>query len=165
MNHRSITRLLTISAVAILPHVLTAFPAAAADTHRHDGHAAVLKLNQGAKWQTDAPLRTGMETIRQAVGQAIADVHSHRFDAAHSRSLAETVNKQVGYIVQNCKLQPEADDVLHAIIADIGQSVDVISAGSAPTEREQGVVRLARTLDDYAAHFDHPGWKGLDTRH
>lgn len=165
MQSRSTPRLLAFSAVAILSGLLSTSPAVAADSHRHDNHAAVLQLDHGARWQTDAALRTGMEAIRDALARAIPQVHAGRFDAAQYRALAEGVEGQVGYIVQNCKLKPEADEVLHAIIARLGQGVEVIGGHAAGTEPEQGVVHLAQTLDDYAAHFDHPGWKGLETGH
>jgi hypothetical protein len=84
---------------------------------------------------------------------------------AQYRALAESVEGQVAYIVQNCKLKPEADEVLHAIIGRLGQGVEVIGGHAAGTKPEEGVVHLAQTLDDYAAHFDHPGWKGLETGH
>lgn len=165
MNAHTPARLLAIGAFAILGAFFTPFPAVAADTHQHDSHAAVLKLNQGAKWQTDAPLRKGMESIRTELAKALPKVHAGRFDATQYGALAQNIEGQVGYIVKNCKLEPAADEVLHAIIAEIGQGVDVIGGRVAGTEREQGIVHLARTLDDYAAHFDHPGWKGLKMGH
>lgn len=165
MNAYTPARLLAIGAFALLGGVFAPAKVMAADTHQHDTHTAVLKLNQGAKWQTDEALRTGMESIRNALAQALPDVHSGKFDTTRYQTLAQSIEAQVGYVVQNCKLQPEADDVLHAIIGEIGQGVDVIAGHKPGTEREQGVVLVARTLDDYAAHFEHPGWKGLKTEH
>ena len=37
--------------------------------------------------------------------------------------------------------------------------------GDRLVEREQGVVHLVGALDAYASHFDHPGWKALETGH
>ena len=62
--------------------------------------------------------------------------------------------------MQNCKLKPEADEVLHAIIGRLGEGVEVIGGHAAETKPEEGVVHLAQTLDDYAAHFDHRAGKG-----
>ena len=165
MKFHSAARLLTVSAFAILGAAFATAPATAADSHSHDPQAAVLKLNDGARWQTDAALRTGMESIRGALAQALPDVHGGRYSAAQYQALGDAVEHQVGYIVQNCKLEPAADEVLHAVIAEIGKGVDVIAGRSGGVEREQGVVHLVRTLDDYASHFEHPGWKGLETGH
>ena len=165
MQSRSSSRLLACGAVAIFAGLLSITPAVAADSHRHETHAAVLQLDHGARWQTDAALRTGMEAIRDALARAIPQVHAGRFDGAQYRALAESVEGQVAYIVQNCKLEPAADEVLHAVIADIGKGVDVIAGRAGGVEREQGVVHLVGALDAYASHFDHPGWKALETGH
>ena len=106
-----------------------------------------------------------MESIRGAVAHALPDVHGGRYSAAQYQALGDAVEQQVGYIVQNCKLEPAADEVLHAVIADIGKGVDVIAGRANGVEREQGVVHLVGALDAYASHFDHPGWKALETGH
>ncbi len=92
--------------LAILGAVSAIAPATAADSHGHDAHAAVLKLNDGARWQTDAALRTGMESIRGALAQALPEVHAGRFSTAQYQALGDSVEQQVGYVVQNCKLEP-----------------------------------------------------------
>ena len=48
---------------------------------------------------------------------------------------------------------------------EIGQGVDVIAGRAGGVERVQGVVHLLGALDAYASHFDHPGWKALETGH
>ena len=106
-----------------------------------------------------------MESIRGALAQALPDVHAGRFSAAQYQALGDSVEQQVGYIVQNCKLEPAADEVLHAVIAEIGKGVDVIAGRAGGVEREEGVVHLVGALDAYASHFDHPGWKALETGH
>ena len=85
MQSRSSSRLLACGAVAIFAGLLSTAPAVAADSHRHDTHAAVLQLDHGARWQTDAALRTGMEAIRDALARAIPQVHAGRFDAVVAR--------------------------------------------------------------------------------
>ena len=165
MKLHSATRLLAAGAFALLGAAFAVAPATAADSHSHDTHAAVLKLDDGARWQTDAALRKGMTEIRDAVAHALPEVHAGRFSAAQYQALGEAVEQQVGYIVENCKLEPQADEVLHAIIGGIGEGVDAVSGRAGADQREQGVVHLARALDDYAAHFDHPGWKKLETGH
>lgn len=164
MKSRSAARLLAVGAFTLLSSVFATAPASAADGHRHDSHG-VLTLNQGVKWQSDDALRAGMEGIRTALARAIPQVHAGRYDAAQYQSLGETVERQVAHIVQNCKLQPEADAVLHVVIAEIGKALDTIKARPAGGRREDGVIHLARALDDYAAHFEHPGWKPLETGH
>ena len=81
---------------------------------RRERLPAVLKLNDGARWQTDAALRTGMESIRGAVAHALPDVHGGRYSAAQYQALGDAVEQQVGYIVQNCKLEPADYEVLES---------------------------------------------------
>jgi hypothetical protein len=112
---------------------------AAGDAHSHDHAAgeAKLVLNQGKKWQTDAPLRQGMENIRGAVAKGMK-----------SDALAKKVEAEVAGIVQNCKLEPAADEQLHIVIADL-------LAGAADPHR------VTEALNAYGEHFDHAGWKRL----
>lgn len=165
MKFHFAARMLTVSTFAILGTMLATVPATAADSHRHDAHTAVLKLDDGARWQTDAALRTGMEAIRGAVAHALPEVHAGRFSNAQYQALGDTVEQQVGHIVQNCKLEAAADEVLHAVIAEIGKGVEVIAGRAGGVERERGLVHLVGALDAYASHFDHPGWTALEGGH
>jgi hypothetical protein len=114
---------------------------AAGDVHSHDHAAseAKLVLNQGQKWPTDAPLRQGMENIRSAVAKGMKD-----------EALAKAVETEVAGIVQNCKLEPEADEQLHIVIAELMAAVEA-----------KDNARLAHVLNAYGEHFDHAGWKRL----
>src|SRR5690606_13615684 len=68
----------------------------------HSTHAAhenlSLELNQGKKWNTDTPLRTGMEAIRGAMASQLAQIHSDSLPAADYQALANNVQTQVQYM-------------------------------------------------------------------
>ena len=85
-------------------------------------------------------------------------------DAAYAR-LGETVEGQIGYIVRNCKLDPEADAVLHAVIAELSAGADIVTGKAAAASRSEGVVQLVKGLDSYGGHFSHPGWKAVTEAH
>jgi hypothetical protein len=123
---------------------------AASDVHSHEPGAgeAKLVLDHGKKWPTDAPLRQGMENIRTALG-------SHMKYGA----LAAKVSVQVAGIVQNCKLEPEADAQLHIVIADIMAGVEAMEGKVKGETRRAGAERIANALNAYGEHFDHAGWK------
>ena len=55
-----------------------------------------------------------MESIRGALAQVLPDVHGGRYSAAQYQALGDSVEQQVGYIVQNCKLEPAAYEVLES---------------------------------------------------
>jgi hypothetical protein len=128
------------------------------DHHSHDhGHAdqSGLVLNQGERWATDAALREGMLRIRAAVVDAVpAHEHGH-LDGAEARSLAGTIEGQVTYLVENCKLEPEADAVLHQLLAELLQgTATLMNTPDAP----DGLPRIVGVLRDYPVYFAHPGW-------
>jgi hypothetical protein len=139
--------------------------AAEASDHDHGQATTVLTLNAGKKWQTDAPLREGMTSIRSAVQQALPAVHAGTFSDAAYAKLGETVEGQIGYIVQNCKLDPEADAVLHAVIAELSGGADIVTGKAAAASRSEGVVHLVKGLDSYGSYFSHPGWKAVAEAH
>lgn len=141
-----------------------AVPASAAQQGTHDhGPAAVsgLQLNSGKKWATDEPLRQGMSRIQTSVGSRLTAAHADKLSGTQYGEVAKEVTAQVAYIVQTCKLEPAADAVLHVIVGDMLAGADAMQGkvkGSAP---RTGFVKVVQALDNYAAYFEHPGWKPL----
>ncbi|KON80269.1 hypothetical protein PA01_17935 [Azoarcus sp. PA01] len=140
-------------------------PALAAGAHDHDSGTAILKLDAGSRWHTDAALQQGMLKIRAAVEHSLPAVHRGTFTDDQYRSLGDTVENEIAYIVQNCKLAPDADAVLHGIIAELGDGVEVITGKKAVGDRSKGVVHLVRALDNYGTYFDHPAWTPVAPAH
>lgn len=124
-------------------------PALAANEHAH-GHEAKLELNQGKKWATDEPLRQGMENIRAALAT------DKRPDY---KALAAKINAEVAAIVQNCKLEPQADAELHKLIAEIMAGAEAMEGKEKGASPRAGAKRVAEALEQYGRYFDHPGWK------
>jgi hypothetical protein len=141
------------AALAISVALAFAAPVAHGQAGHDHGHAAgeaKLVLNQGKKWPTDAPLRQGMENIRAALGGGMK-----------YQALANRVNAEVAGIVQNCKLEPEADAQLHLVIAEIMAGVEAMEGKAKGETRRAGAERIARALHAYGEHFDHAGWTRL----
>ena len=141
------------TALAITVALAFGAPLAYGQAGHDHGHAAAeakLVLNQGQKWPTDAPLRQGMENIRAALGGGMKYA-----------ALAKKVNAEVAGIVQNCKLEPEADAQLHLVIADILAGVEAMEGKVKGEPRREGAEKIARALQAYGEHFDHAGWKPL----
>jgi len=156
-------RMLSLLGTAVLSLAFASTPLSAAE-HRHDhGHdsaPAKLALNNGKKWETDAPLRQGMQSIRKLMDASQHDIHEGRLSAAKYGELAKKVNAEVGGIVANCKLEPKADAQLHLVIADILEGVEAMDGGGKKAAmRHDGAVKVIAALENYAAHFAHPGWK------
>jgi hypothetical protein len=147
-------------AAAAAPAVLAAGAPAAA--HAHDeAQGATLKLDHGRKWASDAPLRDGMGRIRALVAPKVKGAHAGTMGTAEYAALAGQVEVEVGKIVANCKLPPEADAVLHVVLSDLMAGTDAMAGRGKATAPRDGFVKVVAAVNDYGRTFDHPGWKPI----
>lgn len=136
--------------------------AATAGEHGHEyaGHETVaLDLDDGRRWKTDAPLREGMERIREAV--AVAKVQAQRADGLDRRQageLATVVDEAIVYMVSHCQLEPAADANLHMLLAKLSGAAAAIRADRGSVE---GLPVMIDALAVYPRYFEHPGWEPL----
>lgn len=125
--------------------------------HAHDhAQAAVgqLKLDDGKKWATDAPLRSGMAAIQSAFDADHAAINAGTATDVQYEALAGRIEAQVNSIVANCKLPPDADANLHYVIADLSQGVGLMRGGDPARTRHEGAELVHGALRAYAAFFD-----------
>ena len=159
---------LLTTAVAAAAMVAALSAPALAQTATHDHSAATphkLTLNQGRKWATDEPLRVGMGRIRGLVEPQMGAAHAGKLTPVQYRELATQIETEVGGIVANCKLEPKADAMLHVVIADIGAGTDTMAGKHTKASPASGLVRVARAVNQYGSHFDHPGFKPIRNVH
>jgi len=145
-----------------------AAPAAAeAHSHGHDhaGDAPTLKLDHGRKWASDEALRTSMSRIGTAVDKSLPAVHSGKMSAAQYDELGRQIEAQVANIVQNCKLEPAADEVLHAILATLLEGNETLQGKNPKAKRGAGVVQVVEALNQYGEHFEHAGFAAPKAEH
>lgn len=135
------------------------------DAHAHDAHsqheAMTLSLDHGRQWETDAPLRAGMDKLRAAFAERLHAIHADALSAADYAALGETTAREVGAIVAQCKLRPEADAMLHLVVAELLSAADLMT-GKVEGAPRQGAHRAVMALGDYGRYFDHPGWTNLE---
>lgn len=153
------TRALILALATAFSTAVT-LPALAAESH-HSGHGAhaeapqKLTLNNGRKWNTDAPLRKGMQEIRDALE------HTHGHDSqvapAQLAQLGKKMESEIAGIVMNCKLEPAADANLHVIIGELNAAADAFK-GASPADAEEAMQRATRAVGAYDRYFDHPGF-------
>jgi hypothetical protein len=130
-----------------------------AGAHDHSDHgAAALSLNEGKRWATDEPLRIGMQRIRDVVAQTLATSEPSALPPAQAKILADTVQENVTYLIQNCQLEPKADATLHILINELMAGAAATTANPASGD---GALKLAEALREYPKYFDHPGWNPL----
>ncbi|MDG6348655.1 DnrO protein [Luteimonas sp. 8-5] len=134
-----------LACAALLPATALAQHAGHAD---HAAPAAVVA--PGVTYATDAPLRKGMGDIRSAV-QAL-DHHEHgHMNADQALATVAIVERSIGYIVANCKLEPEADHALHGILAKLGKGVAALKAD--PNDMT-ALAPMREAVADYSVLFD-----------
>ncbi|WP_201492523.1 hypothetical protein [Rubrivivax sp. A210] len=152
------------AAVLVTSSIGPALAQAGEHSHGAEAHHK-LTLNQGKKWGTDEPLRAGMGRIRGLVEPQLGAAHNGKLTPAQYGELATRIQTEVGGIIAHCKLEPKADAVLHLLIADLGDGTSTMN-GKNPKQRPAlGLVKVAKTLDQYGKHFEHPGFKPVGTGH
>ena len=137
----------------------------AALAHEHHSHhdkgSAQLTLNNGKKWATDDNLRQGMSRIQDALAAELPAIHSGKASAEQYHALAKKVSAQVEFMVQNCKLDKDADAMLHLILAEFIAGADAMAEQKDNKARHLGAEKIAHALDNYGTYFDHPDWHGV----
>lgn len=135
------------------------------DNHsKHSQHKATehsqLKLNVGKKWETDSPLRTGMENIKSNLESKLPDIHHNKFTKDQFAELSQKISSDLDSIFKNCKLTPEADEQLHLILVEIMDGADKMKKVK-PDDRKIGAIKVFKALDQYPKYFAHPNWKAI----
>jgi hypothetical protein len=122
----------------------------------HDAHAAhdalehaVVAPPDGERWPTDEPLRTGMSRIQSAVEQSTVTPLSRE----RSLALARTIEQNVTYVIENCKLPTKADAALHVLLARILAATNQLKNDDPSSDAAVAQIRSA--LQDYRDAFDH----------
>jgi hypothetical protein len=157
---KTLTTLLATGAFALSAAALS--PAILAATEHQHGHGtapAKLQLDHGKKWKTDEALRRGMASIRETVHGAPAPLHKGTAKPEDYAEVAGRVEVDVGRIVKECKLPPEADAQLHVVIADVMAGADAMKGAKDAKAGRAGLIKVDGALKSYARYFDHPGWK------
>lgn len=151
---RSLTALAVVLALAA-PGI------AAAQGTAHDNHGAStleITLNDGAKWQGDQNMLTGMSAIHDTMAANLEAIHAGSLSEEAAGGMAAEVQKQVDFMVENCMLEPEVDEQFHIILGEVMTGISALEAG----EVEPGAVTIVQALNAYGEHFEHPGWQMID---
>jgi hypothetical protein len=127
---------------------------AGAQQHAHHATAtAVQAPTPGQRHATDASLRKGMAGIRAAV-DALGHYEGGHATTEQVRVQVAAIERSIGDIIANCKLDPQADAALHGIIGTLGQGIAALKED--PRDRA-AIGRLRQALQDYARLFDDVG--------
>ena len=135
-----------------------------AESHNHsqgDHVTGGLKLDHGKKWPTDLSLRKGMTEIRVALEAKKGAIHLSKLPAGGYVQLGEKVSRTLSLIFKNCKLKPEADAMLHILLARILNGAAKMKNETNSAEQAKGASAVEAALSEYPKFFDHPGWRPM----
>lgn len=129
---------------------------AGADSNAHDAdlHAQAASgdfqvPDDHVAWTPDAPLVEGMSRVRTALGGLDAQA-----DTTTVIARADDVDAAVKYMFDNCKLDPEPDVALHAVLARLMAGSKALHANPADTTP---VHDMHAAVQNYEHLFDDPG--------
>ncbi|MGN6513603.1 MAG: DnrO protein [Lysobacteraceae bacterium] len=126
---------------------------AGAQHHEHATAAPAAAAAPAQRFATDATLREQMRGIRVAVEGLDHYAHGH-LEPAQATRLAGQVEERVLAIIANCKLPPDADAALHAIIVPLMRNAVALKQDARDTAAIQP---MRDALAQYALRFDDPG--------
>lgn len=126
---------------------------AVAQEHGHAHPAAAAAHAPAQRYATDATLRAQMQGIRSAVAGLEHYEHGH-MGPEQALLLAGQVEDAVRIIIANCKLPPDADAALHAIIVPLVQNAAALKQDP---KNLAAIAPMREALAVYARQFDDPG--------
>lgn len=129
--------------------------ASAADVHAGDEAAGVAKAAPANGWATDAPLREAMGRMATSM-EALGHYEHGHLGAEQALVVAGNVEKDVNYMIANCKLDPDADAALHGIIAKLMQGAQALKANPADVSV---IAPMHAAMAVYARDFDDPAFR------
>lgn len=115
-----------------------------ADDHRGSARSHREHAQSEARWQADAHLKGSMQGVRaltEAYGRGSADDQT-------LKGVGQAVDGYAGYIVANCKLAPDADAALHAVLHHVTEGADALKRGDA-----RGFQKLEKAHREYSRIF------------
>lgn len=166
MPSKTLGLVLAIALAAVplsLSYAESAFHDHSNEAHQHQGaDANALYLDNGSEWKSDAPLRKAMAKLRSDLHPLMPVIHQDELAVNQYEKLADSVNKQVNYMIENCELEGEADAQLHLIIADLMASAKAMQGEAENQVRRDGAIRMVGALNNYATYFDDKSFETLD---
>ncbi len=158
MNRLS-ANILTIAAILIF-----CAPSALAEEH-HAHHQQqerkqereTPQLNHGKLWATDAPLRQGMERIRDAALLAQkASINNGKLSNETAATLASGIDDALAFMFERCALESGADENLHILLERLIHASEALKENHNSVE---GMPQVHEVLKTYPHYFEHPNWE------
>lgn len=149
---------LSVIAAMLLGMLTMPAMATAEEDHDHGQEVTELTLNNGEKWEIDAPLSLAMNKIRDAMNKDLDGIHANNLPQKKYNALAKEINNQIAYMIENCELEPAADAQLHIIIHDLMNGAETMQSEASA---QAGAVKVVGAIENYTRYFNDPKLKPL----
>jgi hypothetical protein len=127
-------------------------PPALAQHDAHHAPPAVTAPTSAQRFATDPVLRENMRGIRKSV-DALAHYEMGHMGPEQAVMLAGNIEGHVKDIIANCKLPPDADAALHAVIVPMLQAATALKADPG---KQEPIATMRESLAQYRRQFDDP---------
>jgi hypothetical protein len=131
---------------------LGAVPPALAQHDAHHAPSTVPAPAPAQRFATDAVLRENMRGIRKSV-DALAHYEMGHMGPEQAVMLAGNIEGHVKDIIAHCKLPPDADAALHAVIVPVLQAAAALKADPG---KHEPIAAMREALAQYRRQFDDP---------
>jgi hypothetical protein len=151
-TEESVMRLSLLTLTLVLAAALPAPPALAQDHAAH--HAAPAAAPAPAstqRWTADATLRRNMRGIRTAVDALGHYEHGH-MGPEQAVAAATKIQGHANEIIAQCKLPPDADAALHAILVPLMSGAAALKQDP---KKLDVIAPMREALAQYDRQFDH----------
>jgi hypothetical protein len=120
------------------------------DAHGHE-HATALALNNGQKWQSDAPTNKNVADMRTIAQDFSVEPHTSLSDY---QILAGDLQKGLDKMIQECKMSGLAHDALHLWLEPLLKDVNELKQADDTTSAEKIFHAINERLGLYAQYFE-----------
>ncbi|MEW6983811.1 hypothetical protein AAD001_14250 [Colwelliaceae bacterium 6471] len=136
----------------------TSLTVTAEEHHHYEENTTQLMLNQEEKWAIDESLHLGMSNIKHELEKNLMAIHHENFSTEQYITLATTMEQELRFLFENCKLEPQADAQLHILLSKIMQGIDIMKNAE---HKKQGGILIIQALRDYPLYFNDLNWQSL----
>jgi hypothetical protein len=117
------------------------------------------RCSQGEKWESDAAVRQGMESIRLALAANQERIDKGQLSAKDYQRLGSVIDKNLADIVKNRTVTKEAAKAFHLVIViDLNHDLELMRAGHTVQLQRTGALGALQSLRHNGDYFQHPGW-------
>lgn len=116
----------------------------------HSAQAIDLKLNNGAKWNSDESTNENVLAL-----QTIVNRHKAANNAGKDYTpVREELQKGLEKMIKECRMKGADHDALHSWLLPLQQNIKGLQTATNPNEAEQNLITITQQLSVYNQYFE-----------